>query len=91
MTRARDTDMTESHDAAARIRPYVTTLQNIVLDYIRDVGTSRDIFMVKDLMRKHGHRESTWRTRRKELVDKGLVEKCGSDGKHSIWRIKVAK
>jgi hypothetical protein len=81
----------ESERAAASILPYINMLQRVVLGYIRDVGTSRDIDMVKDLMRKHGRRESTWRTRRSELVDKGLVEKCGSDGKHSIWRIKVAK
>lgn len=91
MARARNTDMAESHKAAKRVKPFINMLQAIVLEYIRDAGTSRDIDMVKVLIRKHGHRESTWRTRRCELVYKGLVEKFASDGKHSIWRIKRRK
>lgn len=77
----------ESDEAYARVKPVINLLQTIVLDYIRAHGPCRDIDMVPDLIEEHGHRGSTWRTRRSELVDKGLVEKCGSDGKHGVWRV----
>lgn len=87
--RARKTDPSTSHRAAAFVNPRVSRLQEIVLNYIRNHRGCTDREMVNDLRKEHGGSESTWRTRRSELEDIGLVRHLGDvkvDGKrHRTW------
>lgn len=85
---ARNTDPETSHAAAAEITPHLNRLQAVVLDAIHDFFphgfTDKQLCLVlPDLT------DSTVRTRRKELVNKGRVVANGKDetGKHTVWRI----
>ena len=78
-----------SREAAHFIAGSVSRLQRLVLDYIINHRGTTDREMVADLRKEHGGSESTYRTRRAELVDLGLVKQLGtvSDGakRHRTW------
>ena len=86
---ARKTDPATSRAAAAKVEKHLTRLQDIVLSYIiRNRGTT-DREMVEALRKEHGGSDSTWRTRRGELVALGLVAPLGhamiGTSKHQTW------
>lgn len=78
-----------SREAAHFIAGSVSKLQRIVLDYIIAHRGTTDREMVEELRREHGGSESTYRTRRSELVDMGLVMQLGiiREGRkrHQTW------
>jgi hypothetical protein len=88
---ARKTDPETSHRAAAFIGSRVTRLQEIVLDYVATHRGCTDREMVNALREKHGGSESTWRTRRSELTDLGLIEQLGettiNGRRHQTWAV----
>jgi hypothetical protein len=86
---ARREDPETSHAAAEKITPQVSTLQQVVLGALSIYGPTTDRKLITILKARHGRTESTWRTRRSELVGKGLVEKCGVADGRSIWRVKL--
>ena len=91
LTRSDDPDT--SREAAAYIHPHLTALQYKVLDWAKLQRSFTDKEMVSSLQYLHGGAESTWRTRRSELRDCGMIEPIGTttDGKgkrHTVWRIK---
>lgn len=85
---ARTTDPETSHDAGRRITSELPELQAIVLKALTLYGPCTDRSLVTALRGQYGRTESTWRTRRSELVDKGLVEKCGVSNRQTVWRVK---
>jgi predicted HTH transcriptional regulator len=85
---ARTTDPETSHDAARRITAELPELQAIVLKALRVYGPCTDRSLVTALRGQYGRTESTWRTRRAELVEKGLVEKVGKSHGQSVWKVK---
>lgn len=89
MTKARSTDPFTSREAGRGIAGGVSRLQRLVLDYVIAHRGCTDKDMVDALRATHGGSESTYRTRRKELLDLGLVAPLGIaevDGrKHSTW------
>lgn len=78
-----------SREAAHFIAGSVTNLQKMVLGYIINHRGTTDHEMVAALRKEHGGSESTYRTRRKELVDLGLVKPLGlaeiGGKKHQTW------
>lgn len=89
---ARRTDPDTSHMAADEITPALRQLQAMVLAYAarRGLGGFTDPEMNEDF----GTHLSTYRTRRAELVEMGLIEDSGKrlqvggkGRKHAIWRI----
>lgn len=94
--RARRTDPSTSHDAAASVRDQTLT-QKRILRLLDTYGPLCDTDIAFSLMRNsHGETttsESGLRTRRSELAAKGYVEDSGlrsrlPSGRHSIvWRI----
>jgi hypothetical protein len=86
---ARKTDPQTSYRAAEFISPRVNQLQTIVLDYVMGHRGCTDREMVNALRAQHGGSESTWRTRRSELVDLGLIEPLGeaiiNGRRHQTW------
>lgn len=78
-----------SREAAHFIGGSVNKLQRIVLDYIMNHRGTTDREMVDALRKEHGGSESTYRTRRAELVDMGLVAPLGlvenAGRKHQTW------
>lgn len=85
---ARRADPETSHAAAEKVTPDLPHLQQLVLDAIRVYGPLIDRKLVTILRGLHGRTDSTWRTRRAELVGKGLVEACGKVDGHTVWRVK---
>lgn len=99
MARARNTDPTTSHEAAASVSLTNTEIiRQVILDMLA-VQPATDCF-IQDSYRKlrEGYGwprvgESTIRTRRAELVDAGLVEESGEyerleTGRRAIvWRL----
>lgn len=86
---ARKTDPETSRAAAAQVRPHLTRLQDIVLNYVRSHRGCTDREMVEALRKEHGGSDSTWRTRRSELVEMGLIVPLGTamigSTKHKTW------
>jgi predicted transcriptional regulator len=80
-----------SKDAFEKIRKYLSPLQQTVYLMLRQIGPCTDHFLVRQLKARHGREESTWRTRRNELVQKGFVSKCGERDGRSVWRTKNAR
>jgi hypothetical protein len=87
---ARRTNPETSRLAAEEVTPHVRQLQFAVLEY---AGTVRG-FTDPDLNQHFGVTSSTYRTRRAELVDLGLIadtgeRRClGTGGrKHCVWTI----
>ena len=85
---ARTSDPDTSKIAGKKIEAELTVLQDIVLGELRAYGPCTDRSLVTVLKARHGRTESTWRTRRAELVAKGLVEKQGVSHGQSVWRVK---
>lgn len=87
--RARRSDPYTSKEAARCIAGGVTRLQQLVLDYVKAHRGTTDREMVEALRKEHGGSESTYRTRRAELVDLGLIYSLGvaeiGNGKHKTW------
>lgn len=86
---ARAADPVTSRDAARSIAGSVTMLQNLVLDYVKNHRGTTDKEMVDALRKEHGGSDSTYRTRRAELVDMGLIEPLGyamiGTSRHRTW------
>ena len=82
---ARFTDPQTSHDAAERITKELTMLQGQVWTALRTFGPWTDRQLVTALQATHGRAESTWRTRRAELVDKGLVKPVAIRDRQTVW------
>lgn len=78
-----------SREAARFIAGSVSNLQKLVLGYIINHRGTTDREMVDALRKEHGGSESTYRTRRSELVEMGLVKQLGTvkhNGKsHQTW------
>jgi hypothetical protein len=84
---ARRDDPDTSHAAAEKITPQVSALQQVVLGALKIYGPTTDRKLVTILKARHGRTESTWRTRRSELVGKGLVVKVGTVDGQSVWGV----
>jgi len=82
---ARTTDPETSHDAARKITPELNALQELVLKALRLYGPCTDRSLITALKGQYGRTESTWRTRRAELVRKGKVKKQGVSHGQSVW------
>jgi CRP-like cAMP-binding protein len=85
-------DRSTSAEAAESVADKVTELQQVVLEYARSVG--RVGFTDVQLSQSLGCTGSTLRTRRKELVEQGLIIDTGrvtthggSNRRHTVWRI----
>jgi len=82
-------DPRTSRQAAHFIAGGVSNLQRLVLDYIKAHRGTTDREMVDALRKEHGGSESTYRTRRSELEDMGLVVQLGEveigRNKHRTW------
>lgn len=77
-TLTRKTDPQTSHEAAEGVHNKITDLQQIILDWSRTRMSFTDDIMVAEISIDHPkHSPSTWRTRRSELRDAGLIEKVG--------------
>lgn len=87
-TRARTTDPETSKVAGRKIEGELPELQRVVLTALSVYGPCTDRSLVTALRSQHGRTESTWRTRRSELVGKGLVEACGKSHGQTVWRVK---
>jgi hypothetical protein len=78
-----------SREAAHYIGGSVSSLQRLVLEYVKNHRGTTDREMVDALRKEHGGSESTYRTRRSELVDLGLIEQLGvaviAGKKHQTW------
>lgn len=85
---ARTTDPTTSKAAGKKIEAELPELQQVVLTALSVYGPCTDRSLVTALRSTHGRTESTWRTRRSELVAKGLVESCGKSHGQTVWRVK---
>ena len=90
--RARNTDPDTSHLAAEEVSPHIRQLQMKVLCYAAGRGFGG--FIDPEMNEDFGVQSSTYRTRRSELVDMGLIEDTGErlalggkGRKHAIWRI----
>lgn len=101
VARARRTDPVESHDAAKSVTD-LTEKQTALLECLRSAGglalTDNDLAdLYRDNQRFHDYPEqsdSGLRTRRAELVKRGLVEKTGRTRLESgrlaaIWSVKT--
>lgn len=88
---ARRTDPETSHEAAEKITPQITELQQIVLKELKAWGATTDRKLVTILRAKYGRTESTWRTRRAELVSKGFVDCVGKVDGQRVWQVKEGK
>jgi hypothetical protein len=90
---ARSTDPATSHEAARSVEPHITSLQALVLKYLKD-SPMTDEELVRCLSDCSYMSPSGIRTRRCELVRAGLVEDTGltrptRSGRRSIvWRAK---
>lgn len=89
---ARHTDPDTSHWAAEEVTPHLRPLQAAVLDYAARCGAYG--FIDPDLNSHFATHASTYRTRRAELVDRGLIADTGerrtlaeTGRKHAVWRI----
>jgi hypothetical protein len=75
--------------AAAAIAQSLSGLQLTVLNWLKCHRGSTDLEMVEAIRKVHGGSESTWRTRRSELVELGLVRCLGEvkigKRKHQTW------
>lgn len=93
---ARNTDLDTSHEAAEFISPHIRELQRKVLAYAFRCGYGG--FTDVALNRHFGTTSSTYRTRRSELVAKGLIVDSGERVKnpgergrrHAVWVITHA-
>lgn len=85
-TRARPFDPDTSHVAAERIVPRINKLQTKVLDYFRAIHPNA--ITDRDLEDHFGNHGSTYRTRRAELTEMGLIADTGlrrwQDGSHRV-------
>ena len=84
-------DPMSSRQAAHFIAGSVSNLQRLVYEYVRNHRGCTDREMVDALRREHGGSESTYRTRRAELVDMGVIEPLGyiemNSRKHQTWTV----
>lgn len=74
-TRARGGDPDTSHVAAERIQSRINTLQQRVLQHFRSIYPNAITDL--DLETHFGDHGSTYRTRRAELVELGLIRDTG--------------
>lgn len=91
---ARHGDPDTSHDAAAETTHRIRALQQAVLAFAAQCSAG---FLALDLNDHFGVTSSTYRTRRSELVDKGLITDSGErravggkGRKHAVWKITPA-
>ena len=89
---ARRSDLDTSVAAAEEVTPHIRELQALVLAFAKSCG--RRGFTDVALNEHFETTSSTYRTRRSELVDKGLVEDSGErialggrGRKHALWRV----
>lgn len=90
---ARRSDLETSHEAARLVSPVIRQVRLAVLRYAESCGNAG---FTDHAMNDHfdGHATSTYRTRRRELVDLGLIEDTGarvklpsSGRRHAVWRV----
>ena len=82
----RNTDPDTSRAAAENISPRLRELQRQVLVYAETRG--RMGFIDPEMAAHFGCHGSTYRTRRSELVDMGLIADTGQRrSKHAVWAI----
>lgn len=74
-TRARPSDPDTSHEAAAEVQRRLNALQQAVLAYFRAVAPHPMTDL--DLENHFGNHRSTYRTRRAELTELGLLYDTG--------------
>ena len=88
-TLSRRNSPTTSKEAAARVHPQLNVLQAEVLVYFEEYGPATDKEMCAQFKKWYSNRsESTWRTRRSELRDQGLIIACGKIEGCTTWKIK---
>ena len=88
-TLTRRNDPETSREAAARIYPRLTELQEQVLWWFTNYGPATDKEMISWFKRRlPNSSESTYRTRRSELRDQGLIVAVGKLDGHTTWKIK---
>ena len=74
---ARRTDPQTSHDAAAYVTPRVRNAQQVVLNALKVWGPMTDEELFKKVSAAHTMSDSGCRTRRSELVARGMVRNTG--------------
>lgn len=89
---ARRSDPNTSHEAATAASPLIRQVRLVVLRYAESCGAPG--FTDVALNAHFASHSSTYRTRRRELVDLGMIEDTGErvtvgDGgrRHAVWRI----
>jgi hypothetical protein len=89
---ARRGDPDTSHAAAKEVTPHVRGVQKAVLAYAALCGWAG--FTDLDLASHFQSQSSSYRSRRAELVDQGLIEDsgerrtvAGGTRRHAVWRI----
>lgn len=89
---SRTTDPETSKEAAASVAPKLSALQERVLTFAVACGPTG--FTDREMVKAMGvGSDSTWRTRRSELVKRGLIEDTGittreiNGRRHTIWRV----
>lgn len=89
---ARRSDLDTSKEAAAAVSPLIRQVRLAVLEYAESCGTPG--FTDVALNAHFASHSSTYRTRRRELVDLGMIEDTGErvtvgEGgrRHAVWRI----
>lgn len=81
---ARDTDPSTSFEAASSVLPRLRKLQQVVYDHFVAAKQLTDL----DLETRCGDHGSTYRTRRAELVELGLLRDTGQR-KHQAGRNRI--
>lgn len=91
---ARRNDPDTSHAAAAEVSPRLRELQIAVLEYAAECGPTG--FIDPEMNAHFATHGSTYRTRRSELVGKGMIADTGnrrtlpdSNRKHAVWAITL--
>lgn len=89
---ARRDDPDTSHEAAREVSPHIRKVRLEVLEYAESCG--RAGFTDAAMSAHFATHSSTYRTRRAELVDLGMIEDSGervtlpdSGRRHAVWRI----
>lgn len=91
---ARRDDLDTSFAAAEEVTPHIRELQALVLTYAKSCGLG---WFTDVALNEHFETtSSTYRTRRSELVNKGLVGDSGErvalggrGRKHALWRVTL--
>jgi hypothetical protein len=90
-TRARSTDPETSHQAAEAIVPKISEIQRDILDLLSQESDAERGLTDYEIESRFGNYTSTYRTRRAELTEMGLIRAAGTrkiKGRNRIvWKL----